>query len=97
MFVFATGQLDRPRYIINFPTKDHWRSRSRLGDIDAGLADLRAVIVELAVESVALPPLGCGSVACAGQMFARGSRRRCRTSRCARSCSSPTARPHQRR
>ena len=50
--------LTRPRFIINFPTKDHWRSR--LGDIDAGLADLRAVIVDLAVESVALPPLGCG-------------------------------------
>jgi O-acetyl-ADP-ribose deacetylase (regulator of RNase III) len=60
MFVFDTGRLERPRYIINFPTKDHWRSRSRLGDIEAGLQDLRRVLTELAIESVALPPLGCG-------------------------------------
>ena len=36
MFVFETGQL-RPRYIINFPTKRHWRGKSRMEDIDAGL------------------------------------------------------------
>lgn len=60
MFVFDSGRMQRPRYIINFPTKDHWRSRSRLADIDAGLEDLRRVLVELEIESVALPPLGCG-------------------------------------
>lgn len=60
MFVFDTGRLERPRYIINFPTKGHWRSRSRLGDIDAGLHDLRRVLGQLQVESVAVPPLGCG-------------------------------------
>ena len=60
MFVFATGRLERPRYIINFPTKDHWRSRSRLGDIEAGLEDLRRVLTDLEIHSVALPPLGCG-------------------------------------
>lgn len=60
MFVFDSGRMDRPRYIINFPTKDHWRSRSRLSDIDAGLADLRRVLTELQIDSVAVPPLGCG-------------------------------------
>lgn len=60
MFVFDSGRMERPRYIINFPTKDHWRSRSRLADIDVGLEDLRRVLVELGIESVALPPLGCG-------------------------------------
>ena len=60
MFVVDTGRLERPRYLINFPTKDHWRSRSRLADIEAGLQDLRRVLTELDIESVALPPLGCG-------------------------------------
>jgi O-acetyl-ADP-ribose deacetylase (regulator of RNase III) len=60
MFVFETGRLERPRFIINFPTKEHWRSRSRLADIEAGLEDLRRVLAELELESVALPPLGCG-------------------------------------
>ncbi len=60
MFVFDTGQLGRPRYIINFPTKGHWRSRSRLSDIDTGLQDLRRVLTELQIQSVAVPPLGCG-------------------------------------
>jgi O-acetyl-ADP-ribose deacetylase (regulator of RNase III) len=60
MFVYDTRELGRPRYIINFPTKDHWRSRSRLADIDSGLEDLRRVLTELEIDSVALPPLGCG-------------------------------------
>jgi O-acetyl-ADP-ribose deacetylase (regulator of RNase III) len=60
MFVFDSGRMGHPRYIINFPTKDHWRSRSRVADIDAGLEDLRRVLAELQIESVAIPPLGCG-------------------------------------
>ena len=38
------GLLGGPRWIINFPTKGHWRSRSRISDIDAGLQDLVATI-----------------------------------------------------
>lgn len=60
MFVFATGLL-QPRYIINFPTKRHWRGRSRMDDIESGLADLRKVVRELEVTSLAVPPLGCGN------------------------------------
>ncbi len=60
MFVFETGQLSNPRYIINFPTKRHWRGRSRIEDIDAGLESLAHVIRERDVKSVAVPPLGSG-------------------------------------
>ncbi len=60
MFVFPTGQLQRPRLIVNFPTKGHWKSRSRLADIEEGLRDLRRVLIEQDVDSLALPPLGCG-------------------------------------
>ena len=40
MFVFETGHLSNPRYVINFPTKRHWRGKSRIEDIDAGLSSL---------------------------------------------------------
>lgn len=61
MFVFDNGQLTKPRWIVNFPTKGHWRSRSRLEDVKAGLEDLRSVVTELGIASIAIPPLGCGN------------------------------------
>lgn len=61
MHVFDLGGLDGgPRWIINFPTKGHWRARSRVSDIEAGLRDLRRLVGELGIESIAVPPLGCG-------------------------------------
>jgi len=60
MLVTRLDQLHGPRFIINFPTKNHWRSRSRLADIDSGLVDLRRVLLERGITSVAIPPLGCG-------------------------------------
>lgn len=60
MFVAPTGYLGHPRLVINFPTKAHWKSRSRIADIDTGLVDLRRVIDEYEIGSLALPPLGCG-------------------------------------
>ncbi len=60
MFVFETGQLTPPRYIINFPTKRHWRGKSRLEDIEAGLAALAELIRSKRIRSIALPPLGSG-------------------------------------
>jgi O-acetyl-ADP-ribose deacetylase (regulator of RNase III) len=60
MFVFETGQLTPPRYIINFPTKRHWRGKSRIEDIEAGLADLVEVIRTKDIRSIAVPPLGSG-------------------------------------
>ena len=61
MFVVPSGTLGNPRYIINFPTKRHWRQKSRLSDIRLGLVDLVDVIKKLGIKSVALPPLGCGN------------------------------------
>lgn len=60
MFVFETRCLANPRYVINFPTKRHWRANSRLDDIEAGLVDLSRQIRERGIRSVAIPPLGSG-------------------------------------
>lgn len=61
MFVFDSGRIgDRPRWVINFPTKAHWRSNSKLVDVENGLDDLVRVIAELGVTSIAVPALGCG-------------------------------------
>lgn len=60
MFVFETLQLTPPHYIINFPTKRHWRGKSRIEDIESGLNALKEVILERGIESVAIPPLGSG-------------------------------------
>jgi O-acetyl-ADP-ribose deacetylase (regulator of RNase III) len=54
------GLVGGPRWIINFPTKGHWRSRSRIVDIEAGLQDLVDTIKRLNIHSIAIPPLGCG-------------------------------------
>lgn len=58
--VVMTG-LFMPRYVINFPTKGHWKANSRLGDIEAGLASLVEEVRKLGIRSIALPPLGCGN------------------------------------
>ncbi len=59
MFVFETGALV-PRWIVNFPTKRHWRARSRMEDIEAGLEALGGEIRARAIRSIAIPPLACG-------------------------------------
>lgn len=60
MFVFETGLLTNPRYIINFPTKHHWQGQSRMEDIDAGLVALAEEIRSRSIRSIAIPPLGSG-------------------------------------
>jgi O-acetyl-ADP-ribose deacetylase (regulator of RNase III) len=60
MFVFETGQLTNPSYIINFPTKRHWRGKSRIEDIETGLKALVKEIRRLGIRSIAIPPLGTG-------------------------------------
>ncbi|HVS15968.1 MAG TPA: macro domain-containing protein, partial [Thermoanaerobaculia bacterium] len=60
MFVYETDFVTNPRWIINFPTKRHWRGKSRIGDIEAGLAALAEEIRARAIKSVAIPPLGSG-------------------------------------
>jgi O-acetyl-ADP-ribose deacetylase (regulator of RNase III) len=58
VFAFETGTS--PRYIVNFPTKRHWRESSQLADIEAGLTDLVRFMKEREVSSIAVPALGAG-------------------------------------
>jgi O-acetyl-ADP-ribose deacetylase (regulator of RNase III) len=60
MFVFETGSMTNPKYTINFPTKRHWRRKSRLSDIESGLASLTKEITVRDIRSIAIPPLGSG-------------------------------------
>jgi len=59
MLVHKTG-LIQPKYIINFPTKRHWKDKSRIEDIDLGLKALVEVMHQYNIRSIAIPPLGCG-------------------------------------
>ncbi len=61
MFVFDAGPYAQPHYIINFPTKDHWRGNSKMSFIEDGLCDLVAQVKRLGIKSIAVPPLGCGN------------------------------------
>jgi O-acetyl-ADP-ribose deacetylase (regulator of RNase III) len=60
VFVYDLGRLEPPRYVINFPTKRHWKGKSKLADIQAGLEALVREIQDRGIRSVAVPPLGCG-------------------------------------
>src|SRR5213594_3883557 len=60
MFVFENRMLTGPKYIINFPTKRHWRGKSRIEDIEAGLVSLVNEIRSRNIHSIAIPPLGSG-------------------------------------
>jgi len=60
MFVHELQQLTNPRLIVNFPTKRHWRGKSRMEDIDAGLVALVKEIKARGIRSIAIPPLGSG-------------------------------------
>ncbi|MFB2978315.1 macro domain-containing protein [Microseira sp. BLCC-F43] len=61
MFTVQTGNIFYPRYIINFPTKRHWRGKSKIEDIKSGLVALVAEVRQLGINSIAIPPLGCGN------------------------------------
>lgn len=61
MHVFERGVMFNPRYLINFPTKGHWRSSSRIEDIEAGLSALADEIRWRHIRSIAVPALGCGN------------------------------------
>lgn len=60
MFVYDTGVFTKPRYIINFPTKRHWKGKSRIEDIESGLVALAREVSERGIKSIAIPPLGAG-------------------------------------
>lgn len=71
-FFWYNGIPDRPRAIVNFPTKRHWREPSNIDDIVAGLAEVRRTLLSFTrtlkstgndsqqIRSIAFPALGCG-------------------------------------
>jgi len=59
--VVPLGQLTDPKFIINFPTKAHWRADSKLEHIEKGLVALVEEIKSRGIQSIAIPPLGCGN------------------------------------
>lgn len=61
MFVTPVHELDGPSWVVNFPTKQHWRAPSRMEWIVEGLQDLRHFLIEQQVKSIAIPPLGAGN------------------------------------
>jgi O-acetyl-ADP-ribose deacetylase (regulator of RNase III) len=60
MLVVENDKLANPRFIINFPTKRHWRGKSRIEDIESGLDALVREIRSRHIRSIAIPPLGSG-------------------------------------
>lgn len=61
MLVVKDGDLMREKYIINFPTKEHWKAPSRIEYIEQGLPALKEAIISHQIRSIAIPPLGCGN------------------------------------
>ena len=61
MFVTEVNELHGARWIVNFPTKQHWRGNSKIEWIAEGLQDLRRFLIENKVKSIAIPPLGAGN------------------------------------
>lgn len=61
MFITETNELHGPKWIVNFPTKRHWRAPSQLSWVKEGLQDLREFLIKNNISSVAIPPLGAGN------------------------------------
>jgi O-acetyl-ADP-ribose deacetylase (regulator of RNase III) len=51
---------NQDKWVVNFPTKDHWRQPSQMEWIISGLQNLVEVVKEKGFTSIAIPPLGCG-------------------------------------
>ncbi len=61
LLVVRETSIDGEKIIINFPTKTDWKQRSSYAYIEAGLQDLVRVIEQETIQSIAIPPLGCGN------------------------------------
>ena len=97
MFVWDTGFQGNPRFIINFPTKGHWRARSQLADVKAGLDDLRRVFRDRGSSRSPSRRLAVATAAWTGVLCARSSLRRWAIFRMSRSsCTHPMARHRHR-
>lgn len=60
LFIYSTNRFYNPKYIINFPTKQHWKGKSRMEYIESGLKTLIDEISKRKICSIAIPPLGSG-------------------------------------
>ncbi|MFC1235979.1 macro domain-containing protein [Vibrio sp. F74] len=60
VFITESGDMFNKKIIVNFPTKDHWRGKSKYEYIESGLDDLVIKIREYGIKSIAIPPLGAG-------------------------------------
>lgn len=60
MFIYETRSLTNPKFVINFPTKRHWKGKSRIEDVESGLIALVNEVRKLGIRSIAIPPLGAG-------------------------------------
>ena len=60
MLVYDLSRFENPRYVINFPTKRHWKGKSKIEDIESGLKALVEEVNQYNIRSIAIPPLGCG-------------------------------------
>ena len=60
MFTFQVSSIEDPRYVINFPTKIHWRNSSRMDHIEVGLDALVDEVKNLVSIPIALPIVGGG-------------------------------------
>ena len=60
MFIYDLNSIGNPQYVINFPTKRHWKGKSRMADIEIGLQALVEEVRKRDIHSIAIPPLGCG-------------------------------------
>ena len=58
--IHRVSMVSNPKFIINFPTKRHWKDLSNIGDIADGLLALKELLIKRGIQSVAIPPLGCG-------------------------------------
>lgn len=61
MFVVERHELFGPKWIVNFPTKKHWRHPTKISWVIEGLQELRQFVNEKNIKSIAIPPLGCGN------------------------------------
>ena len=60
MLVCDLNRFQNPRYVVNFPTKKHWKGKSKIEDIESGLEALVQEVAKHNIQSIAIPPLGCG-------------------------------------
>ena len=60
MLVYDLNRFQNPRYIVNFPTKRHWKGKSKIEDIESGLEALVKEVTKCNIRSIAIPSLGCG-------------------------------------